>query len=283
MDDTWGISGPQFLVGYNCLLAVAAYVAWVRPICKAEVLAWPWQSSPPAPDPEDYDTFSRAYLAGGPARVATVAVAANLLDGLVRVDSKGRLSATAGARAPQDEHSGDTLTLEWSALAGIESGRHTRLGEIGKSYAELAQVRAIGDRIRSDGLLARPFDTGRVNWGAWLLGALFVLGIVRIASGLAYDKPVDLMVGEYAFVWPWLLLTSITLRGDWSCRTRSGTALVQQLTTRYRGMVGPGAVAVLGLGALGDAGLAKFLRKGGRDSGAGGCDGGCGGCGGCGG
>lgn len=274
MDDTWGVSGPQFLVGYNCLLALAAYVAWVRPIREADALAWPWQPLPPTPNPGYYGTFSRAFLLGGPARVATVAVATYLLDGLVHVDSKGRLSATAGARTPQDGHGGDTLALEWSALADIESLRHRKLGGIAKSYAGLAQVKAIDDRLRGDGLLVRPFDRDRVNWGAWLLGILFVLGILCIVFGLAHDKPVQLMVMEYIFVWPFLLVASFTPRSDWTCRTRSGQALVQELRSRSRGTVGPAAVAVLGLGALGDAKLAKFLGKGGKDSGSGGCGGG---------
>jgi uncharacterized protein (TIGR04222 family) len=100
--DTWGISGPAFLVIYGCLIGLAVLFGLYQYLAArfaADVLAWPWLPKAPPPDSTQHDRYTIAYLVGGTPRVAAVAVA-GLVPARVRVDRKGRLSVAASPYHP---------------------------------------------------------------------------------------------------------------------------------------------------------------------------------------
>ncbi len=79
MTNTWGISGPTFLLGYAVLAALVAVIAFrLRGSALAE--------RPSEPSLNENDPTLLAYLSGGPARALQTAV--------VRLRLSGRIEPT---------------------------------------------------------------------------------------------------------------------------------------------------------------------------------------------
>lgn len=286
MGDTWGISGWQFLFIYIALVGLALFFAQTRPLLAADVIAWPWrpQSKSGAPDVAESDRFTIAGLAGGPPRIAAVAVAGPLLSGRMRVDRDGRLTGAVESGEPGGREGQDTLPLEASALKCIRQGRDVKLRDVSSVFTTLDEVKAIQRQLLEARLLVKPYSRSHVIQGVLLLCAVLLLGLLRVGFGIFDDQPVLALVLVMFIIAPAFLaaLLKLTLGDTWP--TRAGKALVRDMTTRYAGTVGPVGVAIFGLDALGDDELAGFLRKGAASPGDGGCAGcGGGGCGGCGG
>jgi uncharacterized protein (TIGR04222 family) len=188
------------------------------------------------------------------------------------------LTGLESARAAEANHDD---TFESAALARIsrEGGRGT-LATVNGTFAQLSDVDAIRDRLIDDGLLVKPYDSMRRVWVAVVFGAVLLLGVIRLVAGLDNGHPVGGLVLEMLLAGT-IGLVILGSLADRAVPTRSGKALTAELKDRYTGVAGSGAVAVLGLTALGDPELSKYLLKGGVDHSGGGS--GCGGGGGCGG
>ena len=155
-----------------------------------------------------------------------------------------------------------------------QHGRST-LATLSAPFAQLSEVNAIRERLLDDGLMAKVDNARRRVWVRVVFGAVLLVGVIRLVAGVHNGHPVGGLVLEIIVaVVVGLLLTAESAE---PVPTRGGKALTAELKHRYTGMAGSSAVAVLGLAALGDATLSKYLLKGGGDHSGGGGGGGCGG------
>jgi hypothetical protein len=308
VDETWGISGPRFLVVYAVLL-VLAYLAVVL---GRRVLARPPAAMPIAPG--ELDAYEVAMLSDGEWHAVTTAVI-QLNHAGVLVVGGDPPTVSPGGPLPVGAHPVERAVYECAAAEGgsaavalaeaertalrdrfVQRGRlvdpeQARRARILVVLAEAERTRralaALRERLVQRGLLVGPEQARRARLLVALPVAVLLFGLARLAAGLANDKPVGdlvlLLVATAATLWyVWLPLPLTT----------EGSAALQRLRreTKTNGAATPAAlVAVLGASALWglNAGLAGALGvprlPGSGDGGGGGCGGGgCGG-GGCGG
>lgn len=298
--DTWGISGPTFLVAY-LVLAAAVLVAAVR---ARRALADPRPDRPfgdPGAHPHDV-----AHLNGGPELAVTSALAAMHLKGTV-APSKGQIYAV-GRPAPGD----DALERAIHFTSGSAVARR----RLPMHRPVQAALEAIEKRLVGAGLLLSEAERRRIRAVGWWLVAVAGLGLLRLLAGIADGKPVGFLVVALLAV---SVVAGVLLA--WAPRrTRSGDRLLARLKDDHHELApdsrpdwiayGPAAAAlgvgIFGTGALwasdpafaeelamqratsggGDGGSASYGgggdSGGGSDGGGGGGGGGCGG-GGCGG
>ncbi|MDQ2709207.1 MAG: TIGR04222 domain-containing membrane protein, partial [Actinomycetota bacterium] len=192
--DTWGISGPTFVVIYlllaGSLLAVAVLARRAVPAEPGRQPAAGWDA-----DPERV-----AYLNNGPALALTAALSALHVDGLV--------TATGGTV----QYVGEAGAAGRSELQrAILSSTFRPVGR--GSLAEQTTVRTALDSIRADleerGLLLNADQRRRIRrWGYPML-AVFALGFTRLWSGLFGGKAVGLLallLVVVAFAIGWLFM-----------------------------------------------------------------------------
>lgn len=289
--DTWGISGPAFLVAY-LLLAAAVWGASARTRrALADDRADRLPGAAPA-DPHDV-----AYLNGGPDLAVTSALAAMHLTGTV-APSKGQIRAVG--------------KLEPGADA-LERAIHFTTGSpVTRSRLRLHRpvrtaLDTIEKRLVSLGLLLPEAQRRRIRAVGWWMVAVAGLGLLRLLAGVAEGRPVGLVTVALLAVAGVALVQLLHAPR----RTRAGDRLLVWLRDRHHELdpaqrpdwvtYGPVAAA-LGIGIFGvsavwasDPALAEELAVqkasaggdggssfvGGGDGGGGGGDGGGGG--GCGG
>jgi uncharacterized protein (TIGR04222 family) len=289
--NTWGISGPWFLVIYVGLVGLAGFAAFRerRPPAK------------PAPDhpvsPAELDPYELAVLNGGK-RLAVTAAIANLR----QADAIG-----PGSKAMRIQASG---SLPANAHP-IEQAVHDQIAQDGQQTLKTIQQKTIPKpaftslhgRLVQHGLLLGPEQTRRTQLKALWLVPVLLLGLVRLAAGVANQKPVALL--DLA-----LLATGIAVAVLWlrpARLSRQGHAALKELRHQHalldprgdlpRSYLIPNsprmqllAVALFGTGALWVSdrdwavhlGLLLPLPRSAKGGSSGGCGGGCGG-GGCGG
>lgn len=288
--DTWGISGPAFLVAY-LLLAAAVWVAATR---ARRALADSRASGTTPTGPHDL-----AYLNGGADLAVTSALAAMHLTGTV-APSKGLIHAV-GRPAP----GADAL----ERAVHFTTGSPVTRARLPLHRSVRTALDAMDERLVAHGLLLSDVQRGRIRAVGWWMVAVAGLGLVRLLAGVAEGRPVGFLLVA-------LLAVSVValvqlLRAP--RRTRAGDRLLARLRDEHHELDpaqrpdwvahGP-AAAALGIGIFGvsavwasDPVLAEELAVqkataggdggssfvgGGGDSGGGGGDGGGGG-GGCGG
>lgn len=143
MDEPWGISGPQFLLIYGLALAVVLLVqiSW-PPIARSR------QRNAPATveAPLQPDVYQLAYLAGGSDRTVDTAIATLLEQELLRVSSKGKLSAI-GKRPSRKR-------LERAVHDAAQGGTAT-VAMVRKSPVVQPEVEKIREDLERRGLVAR--------------------------------------------------------------------------------------------------------------------------------
>lgn len=293
---TWGISGPTFLVAY-VLLAAAVWVAAAR---QRRALAG-------GPGTKVLTDLTRhphdvAYLNRGPELAVTSALTAMHLKGTVapvkgQIHAVGRLEPGADALERAIHFTTGTpvlrarLPLHRSVRTALDA-THARLVTAGAllSDAQRRRIRAVG----------------------WWLGAVAVLGLLRLLAGVAEGRPVAFLIVALMAV---TAVAAVQLVHA-PRRSRAGDRLLAQLTEEQHALhpdqrpdwvtYGP-AAAALGVGIFGTSALwasdpafaeelavqkgavaggsdggGSFYFSGGGDAGSGGGDGGGGG-GGCGG
>ncbi len=243
--DTWGISGPTFLLAY-VVLAVAVVVAVVRTRgALADVAA---ERPAGRLDERPYDV---AYLNGGAELAVTAALSAMSRTGTISTAGRGVVVAAARPESRADE-----LERAVHHAASSPVPRH-RLAAVG---AVASALHRIEQRLIAAGLVLSAQRRQRIRLlGGWVL-LVAAFGVVRIMAGAANGRPVGfLTVAVVLVVVAGLLLVATAPR-----RTRAGAALLRRLAADHHllspslrpdwqvyGPVGAAlAVGVFGVGAL---------------------------------
>ena len=286
--DTWGISGPEFLLLYVALLAV---IVLVVVLARRRVLAVPDGAAVPA----RLDRYEAAYLNGGCDLVATTAVSSLLRAGHLgpspRRRQRHRLVARTAPRA-------GAHPVEWAAYQLVADRSDHPRWALGAELCRAPAMAAVRERLRQGGLA--PTDEQRARYratGLWFL-PLLGLGVARVAAGTANGRPVGFLVV--------LLAVTVVLAVALCLRAPNTTELGRRTLERLRAETGRPAAgaspselalatALFGAGVLwtADTEIAMALRVprehsaslggtwgGGGGDGGGGDGGGGGGCGG---
>jgi uncharacterized protein (TIGR04222 family) len=291
-DETWGISGPDFLRLYLiAAVVVAAYSIWMRR--RAGRAATGSDRTPRAAE--------LAYLNGGESTVIYASLAGLRAAGAVSVGALGELTVTAElpAGATRLDHA-----------IHDAARRHVPARALRNDPGVGTALREILDGLIRAGWVLDDEQRARARLGAWLLLGLAGFGVVRLVAGIANDRPVGYLVALIAATG----LAALALRRvPRNARTAAGRRMLTRTRRANRhlrpnqapawstyGATGAAlGVALYGTAALwaadpvfaSDAGLARPKSSsssygggsGGGDGGGGGCGGGgCGG-GGCGG
>ena len=218
--DTWGISGPTFLLAYLVLaLAVGAAVLRARRAL-ADVSA-----IRPASRMEErpYDV---AYLNGDAQLALTAALSAMYRAGTIKtagrgVRHRGGAAGLPGGRAQRAIHH--------AAVTGPVTG-----APCPRSGGVASALHRVEQRLIAAGLLLAAERRRRIRLaGGWVL-AVAVFGVVRVMAGYANDRPVGFLTILVVLV----TFLGVLLAGTAPRRTRAGDALLRQLaapsTTRCR-------------------------------------------------
>ncbi|MGX9670992.1 TIGR04222 domain-containing membrane protein [Mycobacterium sp. HM-7] len=299
MTASWGLTGPQFLGVYlvTYLLALALMYGFRTVLTHTEIDA---ENQRPLLDP--YET---AYLAGGPGRTVSAAIANLALSDRLLVSRRGELTVPAGV-ALIDE-------VDAAVAGGMSATRRRKTAM--RRLRKHPRVMAIGDRLRARGLLLDGGSTTVLRACVLLPCAVWVVGLLRLLNGIELHHKVILLA-------VFLVATGLSTFGlvkaflaDAAHRpSTAGQLALQGMKNRYESGVGLNepstdtgrtdalrqaqvvGVALLGFAALTDDDLrASLIGSVGVGSGGSGCGsggscggggcggGGCGGCGGCGG
>jgi uncharacterized protein (TIGR04222 family) len=277
--DTWGISGPRFLLLYAVLFAVT--VGGVL-LGRRRVLA----SGEGAAGPARLDVYEAAYLNGG-SDLVVVTAASNLLRGGSLAGAgphrgqHGRL--VAGAAPGPGAH-----PVEWALYQQLAADPDRRLKDLQAALAQAPALAALAERLRLGGLAPTPEQQARHRaLGLWL-APLLALGVARLLAGMANGRPVGFLV-------LFLLVTGV-VAANLVLRVPTATELGRRPLERLRAEhprpdagASPAELsmgtALFGAGVLwaADSDTATLLHIpreqgafGGGDGG-GGCGGGCGG------
>jgi uncharacterized protein (TIGR04222 family) len=190
--DTWGISGPRFLLIYVVLLGVTALLAVVA---RRRALAVPGGAA----SPDRLDRYEAAYLSGGCDLAATTAVSSLLRAGhLASSSRRGRRPRLVAGTAP----AAGAHPVEWATYQ-LVAGRpdHPRWA-LGAELCREPAMAAVCERLRRTGLAPTPEQRARYRAaGLWFL-PLLALGVARLVAGTASGRPVGFLVAL-------LLLTAV--------------------------------------------------------------------------
>ncbi|WP_208103633.1 TIGR04222 domain-containing membrane protein [Mycolicibacterium sp. CBMA 226] len=297
MTASWGLTGPQFLAVYfvTYVLALALMYVVRAMVTRAETDA--------ADERPLLDPYETAYLAGGPGRTVSAAIANLALRDQLLVSRGGTLTVAAGAE-PLDE-------VDAAVAHGLSVTRRRKAAV--KQLCKHPRIVAIGDQLRGRGLLVDGPRTTVMRACALLPCAVWIVGLIRLGHGIEHHHKVVLLgVLLVATGLSTLVLVRSFLADAAHRPSVEGQVALQGMRNRYESgslvestknsgrtdaarqaqVVG---VALLGFAALTDDDLRTSLTGdfGGADGGGcgsggscggGGCGGGgCGGCGGCGG
>lgn len=269
------LHGPAFLTLYLFGLALAIGAGMAIP-------AW---RRPPGRGGGPHDAEALAYLAGGPRRFADTVLARLLSRGALAVEGRTLAIGQAVGGTPAE-----AAVLRLPAPVTVAT-------------AEVALAQhggAVEKRLIADGAMIDAAAAHRLRW--WQCApylALLGFGAIKVAVGLARDRPVGLLVAL-------MLATAVFAGLRWNSvdrRTRAGERALRDAQARAdrlrRAPTAPEmeqAVALFGTAVLAGSayeGLHTMRRPASSDGGGGGgagddgggggdgggCGGGCGGCG----
>ncbi len=238
--DTWGLSGPTFIVIY----LVIAVVTWVATTRVRRSLADPGPTRPIGDlsgHPHDV-----AFLNGGHDLAVTSALSAMYLRGMI-APQRGSVQATGRL-----DHRADELerAIHFTAATAVPRGRlqfHTPVA---------TALTSIQRQLTSTGLLISPEQRSHIRrTGFWMLGVAG-LGLARILAGVAGGKP----IGFLAVAFIGVLVVALVQLGRSPRRTRLGDRTLKQLADQHHALApamrpdwaayGP-AAAALGVGIFG--------------------------------
>jgi uncharacterized protein (TIGR04222 family) len=285
--NTWGISGPRFLLVYVVLFAATVGLVLVA---RRRALADRGEAAIPA----RLDPYEAAYLNGGSGLVATTAALGLLRDGLLASTGRRGRPARLVTRARPEA---GVHPVEWAAWELVAAQPKRSLADLRAALARSPAVDAVRERLRLGGLVPTPEQRARHRaTGLWFV-PLLALGAARVAAGSANGRPVGFLVA--------LLLATVVAAAALSLRVPDATEPGRRTLRRLRAETARPAVgaspaelsmgvAVFGAGVLwaADVETALALRVprehgafaggfhdggGGSGSCGGGCGGGCGG------
>ena len=243
--DTWGISGPLFLVVY-VVLAVAVTVAVVRG--RRALADVPGGRPVGRLSDRPYDV---AYLNGGAELALCATLSAMHRGGTIAIAGRGTVVAAARPEPRADE-------LERAVHHAAATSIPRR--ELASTGAVASALHRIESRLVGAALLLPPERRSRIRaTGGWTV-ALAVLGAARVAAGLANGRPVGFLVSLTVAV----LGLGVVQVCSAPRRTRAGDAALRRLADEHHVLspamapdwaaYGPAgaalAVGVFGLGAL---------------------------------
>jgi uncharacterized protein (TIGR04222 family) len=214
--DTWGISGPQFLLLYLALLAVTVPVVV---LARRRALAGP----PGAAVPARLDRYEVAYLNGGCELVATTAVTGLLRDGVLTSTSRRGRRVRLGVRAtpPAGAH-----PVEWATYQLVATRPDHPRWALGAELCRAPAMAAVRERLQQGGLAPTPEQRARYRAaGLWFV-PLLALGAARVAAGSANGRPVGFLVVA--------LLVTVVTAAVLSVRVPAATALGKRSLTMLR-------------------------------------------------
>jgi uncharacterized protein (TIGR04222 family) len=265
----------------------------------------------PDPDPSDpppvLSWSKAAYLAGGPDRLLSAAIAKLYREGHLKESADGKWLEPAGP--PPDK----LTPAEEAVLAAAPLNRTDRNGL--KRVRDEVAARALPkvDKLTEAGLLLTPAQARAAALASAVpLGLVILLfGVTRLLAGLSNGKPVTYLVftliaATVAFFVLAVRRPTRSRKGDDALdRLRKEHALLKHAKTRDDDSGLPLAIALFGTAVLAGSGYAAlrswYPRQtdtggsgcgsgcgtgcgtgggGGGDGGGGGCGSGCGGCGG---
>ena len=214
--DTWGISGPQFLLLYVALFAVTVPVVV---LARRRALAGP----PGAAVPARLDRYEVAYLNGGCELVATTAVTGLLRDGVLTSTSRRGRRVRLGVRAapPAGAH-----PVEWATYQLVAARPDHPRWALGGELCRAPAMAAVRERLRQGGLAPTPEQRARYRaTGLWFV-PLLALGTARVAAGSANGRPVGFLVVA--------LLVTVVTATVLSVRVPAATALGRRTLAMLR-------------------------------------------------
>ncbi|GLY69733.1 TIGR04222 domain-containing membrane protein [Amycolatopsis taiwanensis] len=237
MNEPWGISGPEFLAIYACLLAlpVVLMLGWLvalrgRP---ATIVA-------PLPSAYHY-----AYLIGGPDRVVDTATATLIDQEHLRVDSRGRLTAI-GRRPPSEP-------LAAEIWRSVRENPSRPVFSVRANLGRHSLVTRIGADLVNRGMVVPKVKLTDVWWTVVVLYALVLtLGIVRMFNGLVLERPVGYL--QLLIV----LATLLTITALGSRRRFTTTVTARGAQARQAAQAGQVALLTGVVGAVVVGGLPEY-------------------------
>lgn len=291
--DTWGIGGPTFLTGY----VLVAAVVWVAAARRRRALA---EGSPRSV--HDLGGHEVAHLNGGPELAVTSALTAMHLRGTI-APVKGLVHAVG---RPEPGAHPLERAIHFTCGSPVPRARLPLHRPVRTALDD------IHDRLVAQGLLLSEPRRREIRATGWWVGAVALLGLLRLLAGIADSRPVGYLVAVLLLV---CVVTAVLLARA-PRRSRAGDELLHRLRIDHHSLrpqfrpdwvaYGP-AAAALGVGIFGasavwasdpafaeELAVQKATAPGGGDGGAslsgggdgggssdggggGGCGGGCGG------
>jgi uncharacterized protein (TIGR04222 family) len=183
--NTWGISGPRFLLLYLALFAVTVLgVALAR----RRALA----AGDGATVTTRLDPYEAAELNGGSALVATTAVSNLLRSGCLANSSRRRgqqARLVTGAAPGPGAH-----PVEWAVHQQVAASPNRRLKEVQAALERAPALAAVRERLRLGQLAPTPEQQASCRAaGLWFV-PLLALGVARVVAGSANGRPVGFLV-----------------------------------------------------------------------------------------
>lgn len=209
MDAAWGMSNSVF-----AFLFLVLVVSLRIGIGLFNLLARSARTRRDAASPET-DRFQLAYLHGGVDRVADTVVAELVAAGVMRVDADGKLHAT-----------GAQVYHEYQQRALQRAGEGITMAEMRSDFRRSGIIRAQLARMRELGLISGARQMWILRVLVWMLGALTVIGLIRVADAAirGYLAPEHILVLIGVFMW------ARTRRCGWEPkRTARGDRLVSRV------------------------------------------------------
>jgi uncharacterized protein (TIGR04222 family) len=173
MQDTWGISGPDFIAGFAVALAAMTVVA---SLVRLRVTRADAGSAARQPTPVEV-----AILTGGRSRAVYSALAGLRAAGVVGSGQLGELEATAPAPAGLSR-------LEFAVYEAAI--RRVQGSQVAQDYQVRSALVDLESQLSREGWLLDEEQQRRARLGSWLLLALAAVGAARVMAGLGNHKPV---------------------------------------------------------------------------------------------
>ncbi|MEU0561519.1 TIGR04222 domain-containing membrane protein [Dactylosporangium sp. NPDC006015] len=181
--DTWGVSGPDFLLLFHAAAVVAAGVALLGRWLRLRRLERPGTSGLGA---EQLAMMN----ARRPGAVDAALAALRARGAVEAADCVVSRSAAAGDDGALP---GDATPLERALLAAVRVP--ARAGELQLVAEVAAALDAIDDDLRRRGLRTDHARERRLTIGRWVpLGAVLAVGVVRLLAGVLNHRPVSLLL-----------------------------------------------------------------------------------------
>ncbi|MEV4316947.1 TIGR04222 domain-containing membrane protein [Actinocrispum sp. NPDC049592] len=284
MEDTWGISGPDFIALYLLGFLISLLFAFaVRILTRSGAVT--------TAAPAALSTLEVACLSGGPRRVVEAAVAQLVDTGQLRPARNGYVKVT-NLQEPVND-------VERAILADVRHYGHRSITMLTFGLASHDSVKAVCDRlVRAGYLIDEDKAARRKRLGMIPMGALMVVGILRWLAGIGNDRPVGwltlMLIGTGVTFWLMRKqqFTRSTFQGATVCRSAATVTAAESVASRglrhypdqtVRDALLAGTVAQTAFASGGGGGAWWSSGSFGGGSSCGGGGSGCGGGGGCGG